>query len=118
MRKRVLDHDPLSGVTTYHAYDHSTKTTWIETVQETDSILEANKALQNMGNGGAGGLNPYSQVGIKQEWWHVASIPVGLIHKWKVEEGIDVFNKDHWRAVARKLQDPDYRSLRTGTGRL
>ena len=114
MAKRLIDFDPFTGVKIWHDYDPVTDETTIATEQECAPILEANKAIQ--------GVDDYSKKGIQNEWWHVASIPLGLIEKWKKEEGIDVFNSNHdpamWRRVKRKLMDPEYRYLRTGVGRL
>lgn len=109
MSKRLLDHDPFTGVSTFHEYDPSSKVTTISSVQDCTSIIESNKSLQNDGQ--------YKQDGIKNEMWHVATIPVTIIDKWKREDGIDVFNKHHRKAVARKLMDPEWRYLRTSTGR-
>ena len=55
--------------------------------------------------------------GIKKSFLQIARIPIALILKWKVEEGIEVFNPQHKKAVMRKLHDPEYRYLRTVSGR-
>lgn len=47
-----------------------------------------------------------------------ASIPVGLRYKWLVEEGWDAWNPDHDDMLKRKLNDPDFRKLRTAGGRV
>lgn len=46
---------------------------------------------------------------------HAATIPNNLVLEW-LAEGIDVFNKDHWPQVRRKLNDLNYAKLRP-TGR-
>lgn len=46
------------------------------------------------------------------DFWHAGRIPLSLAYAW-LKEGIDVFNRDHWPAVRRKLNDIDYASLRT-----
>ena len=69
---------------------------------DVEPILERNKALQNEGH--RGGF-----------WWRAASIPNVVIEKWLREDGIDVFNKDHWPAVRRRLNSSEYRWLRTGS---
>lgn len=107
--KRLLDYDPFTGVSTYHEYDPMTDRTYIETVQDVEPFLENNKRLQND--------TDYSRKGIKREWWHAATIPISVQYQW-MKEGIDVMNKDHWPAVKRKLQDPEWRYLKTTTGRL
>lgn len=110
MNRRLLDHDPESRISTWHSYDEHTDTTYIETVQDVEPWLEANKQLQND--------EEYKRRGIKNEWYHVASIPIGVQYKWLKEKGVDIYNKDHWPAVRRLLNDPEYRYLRTSTGKV
>jgi hypothetical protein len=110
MSKRILDVDPSSATTTWHHYDPLTDETVIETVQDASVYLQRNKMLRDD--------DDYKKRGIKNSWWHAASIPNGLIAKWKADFGIDVYNKDHWPRVKRLLNDPEYRYLRTGTGKL
>ena len=104
MGKRLLDFDPLTGTATYHEYDEMEDTTLITTVQDYDDILNANKQATNAYD---------KHIARKSEFRRVASIPTGVMHKWMVEEGIDVFNKDHWPAVRRKLNSSDHSFLRT-----
>lgn len=110
MTRRILDHDAMTGITTYHSYDHATKQTVIESEQDVEPIIEQNIALYND--------DDYKKKGIKNSWWHVANIPNNIINKWLLEDGIDVFNKNHFDRVKKKLQDPDYRYLRTGAGKI
>lgn len=118
MPKRLLDYDPLTKTETWHDYDESTDITTIAEIQDVEPALESNKAVRNYDVGGAMGLNEYSKQGIKNDWWHVASIPNSLIIKWKKEKGIDVFNKHQWNEVKKLLNDSGYAYLRTGTGRV
>ena len=106
---RLLDYDPTTGISTYHDYDPLTDETFIHYEQDVERIIEFNKALQND--------TDYSKQGIKKEWWHIAQIPIILQLKWLNEEGIDVYNKNHWPRVMQKLRDPDYKYLRTTSGR-
>jgi hypothetical protein len=106
--KRLLDYDPFTGVTQYFHYDDMSGDWGIESVQDVEPIIDTNKAMQNDDN--------YSRDGIKNEFWHVARIPVTIQEKWLREDGIDIYNKDHWPKVKRKLNDPDYRYLKTTTG--
>jgi hypothetical protein len=89
--KRVLDHDPFTGITTYHDYNHETKQTTIERVQNIEPALDRNKVLFND--------DDYKRQGMKDSFLHVAHIPMIVIEKWKVEEGIDVFNPGHINRV-------------------
>ena len=110
MTKRVLDHDPLTGITTYHRYDHATQTTFIEREQDINYILDSNKELYND--------ESYKKDGIKKSWMHAATIPAIVIEKWLIEDGIDVFNPDHINKVKAKLNSNEYRYLRTASGRI
>jgi len=108
MPKRVVEYDPFTGITTTFDYDYATDTTIVGSEQDVSLLLDVNKKLQND--------HSYSRNGIKNDWWHYASIPSIIIQKWKDEFGIDVFNKDHLKAVYAKLNDPEYRYLKTTAG--
>lgn len=97
---RLLDFDPATGLETYHEYDAATDTTLLHYRQDVEPILEANKARANAATGPMG------------EMVHVASIPVSVQLKWYVEKGVDVLNPDHKKAVAKLLDDPDWRYLK------
>lgn len=105
MAKRIVDHDPLTGITTWFDYDPATDTSYVGRVQDAEAILEVNKALAKESS--------YTREGMRDAWLHYATIPLLLIEKWKAEEGIDVFNKDHARRVFQKLNAPEYRYLKT-----
>ena len=108
MTKRVIDYDPFTGVTTYFDYDYATDRTTIGMEQDVSVILDVNKARQNE--------TEYSKSGIKNEWWHMCTIPTIVMERWKNEKGIDVLNKDHWGAVKKLLNDPDYKWLKATSG--
>lgn len=116
--KRLLEFDAQTGTSVFHHYDDLTDTTVIEEVQDVQPYIERNKRIQNMDAGGAKGLSEYSRKGIKDSWWHVASIPNGVAMKWLKEDGINIYDENHWPRVKKKLNDPDYKYLRTGTGRV
>lgn len=98
--KRLFDHDPDTGLTTWHDYDEATGETRLHYEQDITDIIEANKAKANAATGRLG------------EMVHVASIPVSIQLKWLVEKGVDVTNPDHKQAVAKLLDDPDWRYLK------
>ncbi|MBP2311887.1 hypothetical protein [Azospirillum soli] len=79
-----------------------------ERSQDCTPILDRNKALQNDGDG-------YSP---SRELRRVASIPNVLIEKWLNEEGINLFDPDHWPAIQRKLNSSEYLYLRTAPGQV
>ena len=103
--KKILDHDPLTGITEIFHHDPNTDVSVIETVQDVGPILEVNKKLQN--------LPEYTADGFKSGWWHYGHIPDSIILKWKVEKGIDVFNPNDKDAVFKLLNDPEYKYLKT-----
>lgn len=105
--KRLVDYDPLNRISTHFEYDELTDTTTLTRSQDSSPILEWNKALQNN--------EDYSKQGIKDSMWHYAQIPTMLIEKWLLEEGLDVFNKNHAQRLFRKLNDPEFRHLKTTT---
>jgi hypothetical protein len=110
MSRRLLDYDAESGVQTWHSYDQATEVTTIETVQDVEPWIEAAKELQKD--------DDYKRRGMKNEWLHVACIPIGVQYKWLKEHGVDVYKREHLPKVKRLLNDPDWRYLRTTTGRL
>ncbi len=92
----------------YHTLDEETgddiiKTEW----KHTNYLLEQNKAIQGK-EAGRGETN---------DMHHVARIPPSIIMKW-MEEGINIFDRNHGPAIMKKLDDPEYRHLRVNTGHL
>lgn len=97
--KRLLTHNPLTGVSQYFHYDEPTNEIILQTVQENDTYVEANKQEFNDGA---------DRVGRKEEFVKVASIPLALY--------MDLRKKGILRdpvAMKRWLNDPDNRAFRT-----
>jgi len=107
MGRQYLDTD--AGIHSFHDYDASNDVTHIQKVQDVEPILERNKELAK---------TDHQKNGIRSGWWHAASIPNVIIEKWISEDGINFYNPDHWAAVKRKLNSPEWRYLRTGNGKL
>lgn len=106
MSRRLLDFDPISRESVYFEMDDDGIAT-LHHHQDVGHILELNKMMSSD--------DDYTKRGMKQDWWHYARIPNNLIFKWLKEEGIDVFNKDHEKAVFKKLNSPEYRYLKVTT---
>ena len=100
MAKRLLDHDAFTGLSTWHDYDAANDRTYIGYSQDVEPIIDANKRAVNETAGPMGDMV------------HVASIPVGIQMKWLTEKGVDVLNPDHKKAVAKLLDDPEWRYLK------
>lgn len=101
--KFTLTDDKTTGRKTIIEIDSDNVT--IETRQDVTPIIEQNKALQNAGR------EHYAH---DPNMWHAASIPNGVIVKWRNEHGIDVYNPEHWPKVAALLNSNEYRYLRAG----
>lgn len=107
MTKRLLDHDPETGVTEYFHYDHTTDTSYVETVQDVEPILDINKTLQND--------EDYTRKGIKEEMWHFAQIPIWVQMKWLSEYGLENWpmHPNNSKLLFRLLNSPEWRYLKT-----
>ena len=108
MSKRLLHTDPVTGLMTWHEYDHLTDETTISYTADSTPILEQNKAMQNN--------TDFSKKGIKQEFWMYASIPVDVQVDWLINKGVDINNRDHAKKMFALLNDPDYKYLKTTAG--
>lgn len=109
IHRRLLDFNADLRVKVEHEHDAITGKSRIISTQDVDPILENNKLRQT---------HQGKAMDAAGDWWHAAHIPDIVWTKWKIEEGIDIFNKDHLTAIKRKLDDPEWRHLRTGTFRL
>lgn len=96
---RVVDHS--GGVTTEYYYQPHTNQFHLNHVQDVEPILEANKRLANEHRTDAG------------HWRHLAEIPLVVWWTWQ-REGI---TRDK-TAIRKKLDDPEWKYLRSGAGRL
>lgn len=105
--KQLIDVDPLSRTETWHHYDPVTDETTIQEVQDVEPWLRQARELKKD--------EDYSKQGIKRDLWHYATIPNAIITKFAVEHGIDVFNKDHSKAVM-KLLNTEYTALKATRG--
>lgn len=107
--KRVLTHNPDHGITVFHEYDPITKERHItHEYADVDLILDNNKLNYNHVNG----WSP------DRTWHKVATIPLSLVTKWQLEEGWDALDHNHADKLRQKLNDPEYRYLRTSPGQL
>lgn len=100
MSERLFDHDPYSGMTTWHSYDEATDTTFFRYEQDTSAILDFNKEAQ---------AESFDK---RSDMWHAAKVPNVIIMKWLTEHGVDFWNKDHQDGVRRLLNSNEYRYLR------
>lgn len=104
---KLISHDPLSGVSHYLHVDKMTGEMHTLTRQDPTKVIESNKAHAYDAKGTLG----------KTNFVKVATIPNGVIADW-LAEGVDVFNPDQWRDVAKRLDDGDNRDLRVAQFRI
>lgn len=107
--KRLLEFDPYTQVSTWFEHDEMSDTTTLSYTQDVESTLDMNKTLAND--------DDYKKAGMKSGWWHYAHIPVVVQLKWKMEHGVDIYNKDHMPKILKLLADPDNLYLKTTSGR-
>lgn len=84
------------------AVDRADGTVTFERVQDVAPILDDNRQLEQQAQRG--------------DFRHVGTVPNVLIEKWINEEGAPVLamsSDEFARFIRRKLDDPDYRYLRT-----
>jgi len=93
----------MSGVVTRVHYHRGERTVTFARIQDVAPILEANKALA---------ADPaHSDFGRL-----IADIPCVVVEKWLHQEGVNVLGlpaHEFDRFIRRKLDDPDWRYLRT-----
>ena len=102
---RLLHYDSFTGLSQHHEYDSLTDTTRIITSGDSTPYLEINKKMAND--------NDFTKKGIQSEFWLYASIPPAVQVKWLIEEGLDIYNRHHGPRLSRKLEDPDWKYLKT-----
>lgn len=97
--RKVLDHDPNTGISHVFYYDTETDEATITAEQDVDDVVEFNKAQFNEQHGRWG------------EFTKVASLPLVVYHDLQ-KKGI----LDDRKAFKRWLNDPDNRFFRTRPG--
>lgn len=97
------------GIQTGTEYDPVTDELTVVHRHDVEPILELNKILYNDGTGGYGPT---------REWRRIASIPNIILEKWLKEEGIRYWDSEDTHKLAAKLDDPEWRYLRTAPGRV
>lgn len=82
----------------------------VKRVQDTTPYLEANKRARDSYSDWSGSR----KTGAMRR---VAEIPNIVAEKWMRELGVNVFDRNHAKAVQGLLNSPDYRYLRTSPGK-
>ena len=108
MKTLFTEHDPYTGFITEYATDGKVLQERV-TVDRTASraVIDHTSALAND--------TDYSKAGIKNDWWHVATIPAEVQLEW-LTQGYDIMKMSTAEIVA-KLRHPDYAKLRATSGK-
>ena len=104
MTRRVLDHNPLSGVTTYFDYEQSTDRMVITESQDVSAIIDANAAMRND--------EDRTKQGIKDDHWHYARIPDAVLVDIRNKYGVKFEDKNDLPKLL-KIINTDYPYLKT-----
>lgn len=105
--RRLIGHDPITGIDTFHEHNAQTDETTIIHSGDSEPYLEQNKARSND--------EDFSARGIKDGLWLYASIPPAVQVKWLIEHGVDIYKKEHGPQISRLLEDPQYKYLKATT---
>ncbi len=105
MISKFLDFDPFSGITQIHHYDPETDETHIENqYPDLSATMDACAELRNRPE--------YTRDGMKQEWLHLAHIPIALIDQLLHDRHINVFDPNDTKKVLSLLND-EYSRFKT-----
>ena len=103
MTRRLLDYDPIRGLTTWM---EATGDKFVIThEQDVDHVLDQNKRAAND--------DEKTTRGIKQDWWKYASVPAIVEIQWLQKYGVNMSDPSHKRKIFELLNHPDYRYLKT-----
>jgi hypothetical protein len=97
------------GISSSIGYDEGSDKYVIHSEQDCEPTIELNKILYNDGTEGYGPT---------REWRRAASIPNIILQKWYQEEGIRYWDSEDTPKLMAKLDDPEWRYLRTAPGHL
>ena len=110
MSKRLFDYDPLTGQTEwFEATDDGFK---IYTEMDAAPILDLNARKRAEGR---------SYYAADKDMWKVASVPNIMLIKWATELGVPVdkvYSDEFAEIVTRKLNDSEFRKLKTADIRI
>jgi len=97
------------GISTKIGIDEAEDKIVISRFSDVEPIIQHNKILMNDGTNGYGPT---------REWRRVASIPNVILEKWLLEEGIRYWDSEDTHKIAAKLDDPEWKFLRTAPGKV
>ena len=105
--KYLIDKDPITGEECYAHFDEegNVRIEHSASMADVKRILEWNKAKANDEDA--------TRKGMKDDWWHYARIPNIVALKWLNEHGVNIYDRNHQKAMFRLLNSPEYKYLKT-----
>ncbi len=107
LMRRLIDRNPVTGETVWYEFNHADESATITHEQDVQLLLDRNRA--------SAADDDKTKRGIKNDWWKYASVPNVVQVEWRQKYGVDMFNRDHQKAVFKLLNSPDYAFLKTTT---
>lgn len=103
MSKRLLEYDPLTKTSTWFE-GNGDGSFQICQQQDVNDILKITKSLANNSD--------YKRGGIKNDWYHFATVPTTVLHEILVKHNLRWDNKDDLPKIE-KIIARDYKALLT-----
>lgn len=103
MSRRLLDYDAERGLRIDYE-DMRDGTFVLHYSQDVEPVLEINKAKQKAGR---------DYFASDPDMWKVASVPVTVQYEWLRRYGVDPLAQGNEKLLARLLNDPEWRYLKT-----
>lgn len=101
----VFDVDPETGVTTYFDYDPIKDQVRLTYEQDVSFFLDRMNELRKN--------EDYSKTGMKEDWWHYASIPPVVEIELR-NRGLNIHNPDDMKKII-KIINSEYPYLKSTT---
>jgi len=101
----LLDRHPDGTYETFE-YADATGNITVRRWADVQPAIDANKQAHLDGDGKTG------------DFWLAARIPVEVAALWKQLYGVDAYRAEHWPAVKKLLNDPDWKFMRPTSFRL
>ena len=92
----LFDSNPDTGITQYFDYDPLKDEVRLTSTQDVSGFMEHLKRLRND--------EEYSKRGMKQDWWHYASIPA-IVEIALRNKGIDIYDKNATKRIIKEINE-------------
>lgn len=103
MSKRLIEYDPMTRTSTWFE-GYGTDGFKVCQTQDVEPYLERAKRLRNDPN--------YRAKGVKEDWFHFATIPNTVLHKILMDHHLDINNKHDLPRIEQVIKR-DYKYLLT-----